>query len=95
MTRDSRNLLIELELSSKHFYTFGTVDALDDVGEQVDPVVGHDLRVGVCVEVEQAVEVVGALCQEDFLCQVHKRMNFYPVSGLVKRPYSQVSKLIN
>ena len=80
MTRDSRNLFIELELSSQHFYTFGTVDALDDVGEQVHPVVGHDLRVGVCVEVEQAVEVVGALYEGGFLCQVDQWLNFYSVS---------------
>ena len=40
---------------------FLTVDALGDAGEHVRPVVGHDLRVGVAVEVEHGVEDEGAL----------------------------------
>ena len=40
---------------------FVTVDALDDFGEHLLPVVGHNLRLGVSVEVEQAVEIEGAL----------------------------------
>ena len=65
--RDSRNLLVDSPtILIVSLFRFDTVDALDDVGEHVLPVVRHNLRVGVAVEVEQAVEVEGALYEENF-----------------------------
>ena len=55
------HFIIYATTSPKAEWLFLTVDALGDAGEHVSPVVGHDLRVGVAVEVEHGVEYEGAL----------------------------------